>query len=140
MRRSMLATRGRAVPAPRLAPGMRPRRPRRLRGGAAGRAAVAAAFIGLVVAWPRLAPPAPRLPSDRGAPVAPVRRAVAGGTGARRAEAERGRVQEAKRAARRRGEGRRGEGTRGGAAAPRRGPTPRGGAAQGGGAAPRGGG
>src|SRR3954452_12163102 len=102
MRRSMLATRGRATPAPRLATGMPPRRPLRLRWGAAARAAAATAFIGLVVVWPRLAPPAPRLPSDRGVRVAPVRRAVAGGEGAGRAEAERRRAEAAKRAARRR--------------------------------------
>src|SRR3954469_24802563 len=69
MRRSMLATRGRAAPAAALATGMPPRRPRRLRWGAAGRAAGVAAIAGLVVAWPRLSPSPPRLPSDRGVPV-----------------------------------------------------------------------
>src|SRR3954467_15798340 len=69
MRRSMLATRGGGAPAPAPATGMPPRRPRRLRWGAAGRAAGVAALAGLVVAWPRLSPPPPRLPSDRGVPV-----------------------------------------------------------------------
>src|SRR3954451_20730397 len=96
MRRSMLATRGRAAPALPLATGMRPRR---LRRGAAARAAGAAALAGLVVAWPRLSPPPPRLPSDRGVPVAPARREVEGREGAPRAQ---GRRAEARRVAERR--------------------------------------
>src|SRR3954464_3577636 len=69
MRRSMLATRGRAAPAAVLATGMPPRRPRRLRWGAAGRAAGVAALAGLVVAWPRLSPSPPRPRGARGVPV-----------------------------------------------------------------------
>src|SRR5215210_101634 len=93
MRRSMLATRGRA-PAPcRLPPGMRSGR---LRWATVGRAAAVLGLLGLAVAWPRLAPPPPALPGDDGVPVAP-----AGGQrpaeGERRAE--RGRPVEGKRSA-----------------------------------------
>src|SRR4051794_3701328 len=69
MRRSMLATRGRAAPAPRLPAGMRAQRPHGVRWGTAGRAAGVAALLGLAVAWPRLSPATPSLPSDRAMPV-----------------------------------------------------------------------
>src|SRR5215217_7455966 len=70
MRRSMLATRGRAAPPRRLARGMRHEAAGRARWSHAGRAAAVAAMLALVVAWPRLAPPVPRLPGDAGIPVA----------------------------------------------------------------------
>src|SRR5215204_1720254 len=70
MRRSMLATRGRAAPPRRLARGMQHEAAGRARWSHAGRAGVVAAMLALVVAWPRLAPPAPRLPADAGIPVA----------------------------------------------------------------------
>src|SRR3954452_8191950 len=118
MRRSMLATRGRAAPAAALATGMPPRRPRRLRwGGAAARAAGVAALAGLVVAWPRLSPSPPRLPSDRGVPVVhrdrgAVRVTRAGGAAAPAAQAGLSRRAVEERAARRRRAERRGQAER----------------------------
>ena len=70
----MLATRGRADGPWRLARGMRGERPGRVRWGSAGRAAVVLGLLALAIAWPRLAPPPPRLPSDAGIPVAPAGR------------------------------------------------------------------
>src|SRR5215213_10054573 len=99
MRRSMLATRGRAAPAAALATGMPPRRPQRLRWGAAGRAAGVAALAGLIVAWPRLSPPPPRLPSDRGVPVVDRDRGAARGTRAGEAAARAARARPSRPAA-----------------------------------------
>ena len=42
----------------------------RVRWGNVGRAAVVAGVLALAVAWPRLAPEPPRLPSDEGIPLA----------------------------------------------------------------------
>ena len=67
----MLATRGRAFRPWRLARGMRGERRGRVRWGNGGRAAIVVGLLGLAIAWPRLAPPPPRLPSDAGVPVAP---------------------------------------------------------------------
>ena len=95
MRRRMLATRGRADGAWRLARGMRGERPGRVRWGSAGRAAVVLGLLALAIAWPRLAPPPPRLPSDAGIPVAPPEARAAregeGSAGGRTLRPERGR-------------------------------------------------
>ena len=100
----MLATRGRADGPWRLARGMRGERPGRVRWGSAGRAAVVLALLALAIAWPRLAPPPPRLPSDAGIPVAPPEARAAGARGER---AGRERAAERERARRRRAERRR---------------------------------
>src|SRR5215207_5785758 len=95
MRRSMLATRGRAPAMRRLRRGMR------VRWGNVGRAAVVLAILAAAVAWPRLAPAPPRLPGDEGIPLASPRPPK--GPGARPA----GRRAERRRAERRRAERRR---------------------------------
>ena len=64
MRRTMLATRGRAPVVCGLPAGMR------IRWGNVGRAAVVVGVLALAVAWPRLAPETPRLPPDEGIPLA----------------------------------------------------------------------
>ena len=71
----MLATRGRAAGPWRLARGMRGERPGRARWG---HAAIALGLLALAIAWPRLAPAPPRLPSDAGIPVATPQAAGAG--------------------------------------------------------------
>ena len=62
----MVATGGECAAGDGLCPGM----PRRVRWGNVGRAAGATAALALVVAWPRLASPPPRLPADRAVPFA----------------------------------------------------------------------
>src|SRR5829696_6545785 len=89
MRRSMLATRGRAAPPRRLAQRMRHEAAGRARWSHAGRAGAVAAMLALVVAWPRLTPPAPRLPGDAGIPVATPDPPAEPGETARRDAAER---------------------------------------------------
>jgi hypothetical protein len=83
----MLATRGRADRPWRLARGMRGERRGRVPWRRAGRAALVLGLLALVIAWPRLGPSAPRLPSDAGIPVAPPQ-ARAGGPADDRQDAE----------------------------------------------------
>src|SRR3954467_1990105 len=110
MRRSMLATRGRAAVALRLPLGVRAQRPPGVRWGAAGRAAVVVSLLGLAVAWPRLSPSGPPLPGARAVPVVAAGRDEGGARASRGAERDgaegerRGRG-EARRSARRRAEG-----------------------------------
>jgi hypothetical protein len=66
----MLATWGRAPPAPDLPLYMRGEGWRRVRWGNVGRAVAVFAVVAAVVAWPRLEPGPPQLPSDAATPVA----------------------------------------------------------------------
>ena len=87
-----------------------------MRWGNSGRAAIVVGLLGLAIAWPRLAPPPPRLPSDAGVPVAPPEAVAAGERGGsaapRKHRAKRERVEDRRGAAARSARGQSGVGRR----------------------------